>query len=73
VLEKERFIISCRKSFAKTHGISEWEAAKLFWKYDTRGFINEYYPIMGHYSGSAIKAIRGDMLRQGGVLPDMIL
>jgi len=71
VLDTERFVISCRHVFAEAHGISEWEAMKLFRRYNIRRFLVDNERGLGHCPDFIVPSIRNIIIDQGGVLPDL--
>ncbi len=70
MLEWLKYIRNYRRSFAKAHGMSESEAARLFRKYGVNGYIRRHYAAIGHRG--AVSSIRRFIIKHGGELPDRI-
>ena len=65
------FMIRCKRLFAEAHRMSLLETYWLFLKYDVRGDIKYYYPLIGHYGSDGVNIARNCILQQGGRLPDI--
>ncbi len=70
MLDWIKYARSYRDSFAKAHGMSNIEAARLFRKYGVNGYIRCHYAVIGHRG--AVSSIRSFIINRGGDLPDRI-
>ena len=65
-----KYARSYRDSFARAHGMSNIEAARLFRKYGVYGYIRRHYAVIGH--NGTVLSIRSYIINRGGDLPDRV-